>query len=93
MVDLSTTYHVLLDVADTTVSKQAWMEVDGQQVYGTLASLVESAPDGTTIYLLTNDVIALSDSAKLSRVHLAPDPGMFENGSYVIVSTDSPEGE
>ena len=93
MVDLSTTYHVLLDVADTTVSKQAWMEVDGQQVYGTLASLVESAPDGTTIYLLTNDVIALSDTAKLSRVHLAPDPGMFENGSYVIVSTDSPEGE
>ena len=69
------------------------MEVDGQKVYGTLASLVESAPDGTTIYLLTNDVIALSDTAKLSRVHLAPDPGAFESGSYVIVSTDSPEGE
>jgi len=92
-VDTSKTYDVVLDFTQAAQSNEAWMSVNGEKVYGSLASLLRQANAGDTIYLLTNDVIALNDTSKLSSVNLVPDPDVFGNDNYVIVSTDSPDGE
>ena len=85
----SAPYTVRLDfTTESSIRKQAWMEnPDGSgPVYGTLA------PTGSTIYLLTGDIIILSGGAsQLSGVQLAADPGVFATSSCAVrVTTQSP---
>lgn len=91
----SAPYTVRLDfTTESSIRKQAWMEnPDGSgPVYGTLEGLLALAPTGSTIYLLTGDIIILSGGAsQLSGVQLAADPGVFAtSGCAVRVTTQSP---
>ncbi len=89
----SSSYHTVLDFTQASGNNEAWMQVGSVKVYGTLASLLRQADSGATIYLLTSDVIELSDASKLSSVNLAPDPDVFGSDHCVIVSADDPDGE
>lgn len=91
----SAPYTVRLDfTTESSIRKQAWMEnPDGSgPVYGTLEGLLALAPTGSTIYLLTGDIIILSGGAsQLSGVQLAADPGVFATSSCSVrVTTQSP---
>lgn len=91
----SAPYTVRLDfTTESSIRKQAWMEnPDGSgPVYGTLEGLLALAPTGSTIYLLTGDIIILSGGAsQLSGVQLAADPGVFATSSCAVrVTTQSP---
>lgn len=91
----SAPYMVRLDfTTESSIRKQAWMEnPDGSgPVYGTLEGLLALAPTGSTIYLLTGDIIILSGGAsQLSGVQLAADPGVFATSSCAVrVTTQSP---
>ena len=91
----SAPYTVRLDfTTESSIRKQAWMEnPDGSgPVYGTLEGLLALAPPGSTIYLLTGDIIILSGGAsQLSGVQLAADPGVFATSSCAVrVTTQSP---
>ena len=91
----SAPYTVRLDfTTESSIRKQAWMEnPDGSgPVYGSLEGLLALAPTGSTIYLLTGDIIILSGGAsQLSGVQLAADPGVFATSSCVVrVTTQSP---
>lgn len=91
----SAPYTVRLDfTTESSIRKQAWMEnPDGSgPVYGTLEGLLALAPEGSTIYLLTGDIIILSGGAsQLSGVQLAADPGVFATSSCAVrVTTQSP---
>ena len=91
----SAPYTVRLDfTTESSIRKQAWMEnPDGSgPVYGTLEGLLALAPTGSTIYLLTGDIISLSGGAsQLSGVQLAADPGVFATSSCAVrVTTQSP---
>ncbi len=91
----SAPYTVRLDfTTESSIRKQAWMgNPDGSgPVYGTLEGLLALAPTGSTIYLLTGDIIILSGGAsQLSGVQLAADPGVFATSSCAVrVTTQSP---
>lgn len=91
----SAPYTVRLDfTTESSIRKQAWMEnPDGSgPVYGTLEGMLALAPTGSTIYLLTGDIIILSGGAsQLSGVQLAADPGVFATSSCAVrVTTQSP---
>lgn len=91
----SAPYTVRLDfTTESSIRKQVWMEnPDGSgPVYGTLEGLLALAPTGSTIYLLTGDIIILSGGAsQLSGVQLAADPGVFATSSCAVrVTTQSP---
>lgn len=91
----SAPYTVRLDfTTESSIRKQAWMEnPDGSgPVYGTLEGLLALASTGSTIYLLTGDIIILSGGAsQLSGVQLAADPGVFATSSCAVrVTTQSP---
>ena len=91
----SAPYTVRLDfTTESSIRKQAWMEnPDGSgPVYGTLEGLLALAPTGSTIYLLTGDIIILSGGAsQLSGVQLAADPGVFATSNCAVrVTTQSP---
>ena len=91
----SAPYTVRLDfTTESSIRKQAWMgNPDGSgPVYGTLEGLLALAPTGSTIYLLTGDIIILSGGAsQLSGVQLAADPGVFAISSCAVrVTTQSP---
>ena len=91
----SAPYTVRLDfTTESSIRKQAWMEnPDGSgPVYGTLEGLLALAPEGSTIYLLTGDIIILSGGAsQLSGVQLAADPGVFATSNCSVrVTTQSP---
>ena len=91
----SAPYTVRLDfTTESSIRKQAWMEnPDGSgPVYGTLEGLLALAPTGSTIYLLTGDIILLSGGAsQLSGVQLAADPGVFATSNCAVrVTTQSP---
>lgn len=91
----SAPYTVRLDfTTESSIRKQAWMgNPDGSgPVYGTLEGLLALAPTGSTIYLLTGDIIILSGGAsQLSSVQLAADPGVFATSSCAVrVTTQSP---
>lgn len=91
----SAPYTVRLDfTTESSIRKQAWMgNPDGSgPVYGTLEGLLALAPTGSTIYLLTGDIIILSSGAsQLSGVQLAADPGVFATSSCAVrVTTQSP---
>lgn len=91
----SAPYTVRLDfTTESSIRKQAWMgNPDGSgPVYGTLEGLLALAPTGSTIYLLTGDIIILSGgTAQLSGVQLAADPGVFATSSCAVrVTTQSP---
>lgn len=91
----SAPYTVRLDfTTESSIRKQAWMEnPDGSgPVYGTLEGLLALVPTGSTIYLLTGDIIILSGGAsQLSGVQLAADPGVFATSSCAVrVTTQSP---
>ena len=91
----SAPYTVRLDfTTESFIHKQAWMEnPDGSgPVYGTLEGLLALAPTGSTVYLLTGDIIILSGGAsQLSGVQLAADPGVFATSSCAVrVTTQSP---
>ena len=91
----SAPYMVRLDfTTESSIRKQAWMgNPDGSgPVYGTLEGLLALAPTGSTIYLLTGDIIILSGGAsQLSGVQLAADPGVFATSSCAVrVTTQSP---
>ena len=91
----SAPYTVRLDfTTESSIRKQAWMEnPDGSgPVYGTLEGLLALAPTGSTIYLLTGDIIILSGGvSQLSGVQLAADPGVFATSSCAVrVTTQSP---
>ncbi len=91
----SAPYTVRLDfTTESFIRKQAWMEnPDGSgPVYGTLEGLLALAPTGSTVYLLTGDIIILSGGAsQLSGVQLAADPGVFATSSCAVrVTTQSP---
>lgn len=90
----SAPYTVRLDfTTESSIRKQAWMgNPDGSgPVYGTLEGLLALAPTGSTIYLLTGDIIILSGGAsQLSGVQLAADPGVFATSSCAVrVTTQS----
>ena len=91
----SAPYTVRLDfTTESSIRKQAWMgNPDGSgPVYGTLEGLLALAPTGSTIYLLTGDIIIFSGGAsQLSGVQLAADPGVFATSSCAVrVTTQSP---
>ncbi len=91
----SAPYTVRLDfTTESSIRKQAWMgNPDGSgPVYGTLEGLLALAPTGSTIYLLTGEIIILSGGAsQLSGVQLAADPGVFATSSCAVrVTTQSP---
>lgn len=91
----SAPYTVRLDfTTESSIRKQAWMgNPDGSgPVYGTLEGLLALAPTGSTIYLLTGDIIILSGGAsQLSGVQLAADPGVFATSNCSVrVTTQSP---
>lgn len=91
----SAPYTVRLDfTTESSIRKQAWMgNPDGSgTVYGTLEGLLALAPTGSTIYLLTGDIIILSGGAsQLSGVQLAADPGVFATSNCAVrVTTQSP---
>lgn len=91
----SAPYTVRLDfTTESSIRKQAWMgNPDGSgPVYGTLEGLLALASTGSTIYLLTGDIIILSGGAsQLSGVQLAADPGVFATSSCSVrVTTQSP---
>lgn len=91
----SAPYTVRLDfTTESSIRKQAWMgNPDGSgPVYGTLEGLLALAPTGSTIYLLTGDIIILSGGAsQLSGVQLAADPGVFATSSCAVrVTAQSP---
>ena len=91
----SAPYTVRLDfTTESSIRKQAWMEnPDGSgPVYGTLEGLLALASTGSTIYLLTGDIIILSGGAsQLSGVQLAADPGVFATSSCAVrITTQSP---
>lgn len=91
----SAPYTVRLDfTTESSIRKQAWMgNPDGSgPVYGTLEGLLALASTGSTIYLLTGDIIILSGGAsQLSGVQLAADPGVFATSSCAVrVTTQSP---
>lgn len=91
----SAPYTVRLDfTTESSIRKQAWMgNLDGSgPVYGTLEGLLALAPTGSTIYLLTGDIIILSGGAsQLSGVQLAADPGVFATSNCAVwVTTQSP---
>lgn len=91
----SAPYTVRMDfTTESSIRKQAWMgNPDGSgPVYGTLEGLLALAPTGSTIYLLTGDIIILSGGAsQLSGVQLAADPGVFATSSCAVrVTTQSP---
>lgn len=91
----SAPYTVRLDfTTESSIRKQAWMgNPDGSgPVYGTLEGLLALAPTGSTIYLLTGDIIILSGGAsQLSGVQLTADPGVFATSSCAVrVTTQSP---
>lgn len=91
----SAPYTVRLDfTTESSIRKQAWMgNPDGSgPVYGTLEGLLALAPTGSTIYLLTGDIIILPGGAsQLSGVQLAADPGVFATSSCTVrVTTQSP---
>lgn len=91
----SAPYTVRLDfTTESSIRKQAWMgNLDGSgPVYGTLEGLLALAPTGSTIYLLTGDIIILSGGvSQLSGVQLAADPGVFATSSCAVrVTTQSP---
>ncbi len=91
----SAPYTVRLDfTTESSIRKQAWMEnPDGSgPVYGTLEGLLALASTGSTIYLLTGDIIILSGGvSQLSGVQLAADPGVFATSSCAVrVTTQSP---
>jgi hypothetical protein len=92
-VNASKTYSVTLELTEGSPDSQAWMMVDGVKVYGSLASLLNRANAGDTIYLLTSDVIAIEDNAKLYSVNIVPDTDAFGGDSCVILSTNDPDGE
>jgi hypothetical protein len=91
--DTSALYQGQLDLSDAAGQNEAWMMVNATKVYGSLDSLLAQAGDGATIYLLSTDVIELSNPSMLSKVNLMPDPGVFGGGCYVIVSDNGPDGE
>ncbi len=84
---------MLLDFTQASENSEAWMMIGGEKVYGTLSTLLSQAESGSTIYLLTTDVIAISDASKLSTVTLQPDADVFGTDHCVIISTNDPDGE
>lgn len=86
-------YHVIVDYSDAEQNSEAWMSVGEVKLYGTLSSLLRQAESGSTLYLLTSGVIALTDTSKLASVNLAADPSTYGGDYGVVVSDNSPDGE
>ena len=92
VVSTSSQYHVIVDYSTAAADSEAWMYVGKVKLYGTLASLLRQADSGSTIYLLTSSVIALTDTSKIAAVKLAADPDAFGSEYGVVVSSNSPDG-
>lgn len=91
--DTSAAYAMVLDFSVALTTGEAWMEVSGAKLYGSLASLLRQADSGAVIYLLTTDVMAITNTAALESVTLLPDPDTFGAEYGVITSDTSPAGE
>lgn len=88
IVALSGKYSLSLDFTPPAATKkQAWMidpDDSSKEIHGTLSGLLNQAPNGTTIYLTSGEVIALSGGAgRLAGIKLTPDPSAF-SGSYSV---------
>ena len=93
VVDYSGEYHVILNYADAALSNEAYMTVDGETRYGTLASLLRQAAGSGTVTLLTGRTLSISDASLLDGVTLRADPDTFGSTATVEVSDTSPDGE
>jgi len=86
-------YHVIVDYSQAEQDSEAWMSSGEVKLYGTLSSLLRQADSGSTIYLLTSGVIALTDTSKLASVNLAADPTTYGEDYGVVISDNSPDGD
>ena len=86
-------YHVVVDYSIADESNEAWMAVGNVKLYGTLASLLDQADAGASIYLLTGEVLAVSSTVKLEMVNIAPDPDHYGSEYSVVVSDTNPDGD
>ena len=93
IIDTSSQYHVILDYSLANYNSEAWMEVNGAKMYGSVASLLRQAGSGAKIYLLTSSVIAITNTSALESVSVVPDPELYGSDYGVVTSSNSPDGE
>ncbi|MEA5145972.1 MAG: hypothetical protein VB041_08045, partial [Candidatus Limiplasma sp.] len=92
VMDVSPCYSVVLDFSQAAATGEAWMAQNGAKVYGTLSSLLSQAEGGATLYILTDAVLTVHNTAALSSVTLLPDPEHYGAGFGVVISANSPDG-